>query len=438
MTSFSPSVACPSPSPRSPRSPRWYGDSTTLAYFLYTALSRSSFSRALFILFLTQRGLSNSEVGLLQTALFATNLLAEVPTGLFGDRYGRKLSVLVGLVLLATNAVGMLFAQNFWIFFAAFVVQGIGFAFKSGSDEALFYDRLRAEGRTGEYERIAARVHAVGTASFGLSMIAGGYLVGLSWSALYVGNLVVTAAAFLTFALTADTGKSLSPEAEAEDEEGAEASVPGFEKTGSLAAVRHFLASKDGRVFLLLILGLALFEAATTPYFVFAQSLFEAQGQSERSIALTYGLLELCGAGVAAVSGFVRTRIRRPTLIVGGMVACSLVIGLNSLVAGPSTFLLFAFAMCIPDLFQASASAQLHENVPSSIRATALSLESFCVSGFVGVSYALSGWLFDLFGPRGGIAALATFPLVGAVAIAMHFVFVANDEDPATVEGEVA
>jgi MFS family permease len=411
-----------SPTAQPPR--HFFGDFTTLSYFLYISLSRSSFSRALFIIFLTQRGLSNSEVGILQTVLFATNLLAEIPTGLFGDRYGRKLSVLIGLILLATNAVGMLLAQNFWIFLAAFFVQGVGFAFKSGSDEALFYDRLRVEGRTSEYERIAARVHAVGTASFGLSMIAGGYLVGLSWSAIYVGNLLVTVGAFLVFALTADTGRLLPQEASDESIDIVSQPSDSAEKPGSLPAVRRFLTSHDGKVFLLLILGLALFEAATTPYFVFAQSLFEAQGQSERSIAFTYGLLELCGAGVAAVSGFVRARVPRRTLIVGGMAACSLVIGLNSLVTGPSSFLLFALAMCIPDLFQASANAQLHENVPSSIRATAISLESFFISGLVGISYAMSGWLFDLLGPRGGIAALAGFPLLGALAIGLHFFFV--------------
>lgn len=400
--------------------------SSTIPYYLYQALARASFSRALFILFLSHRGLSQGQIGLLQSALFAANVLSEIPTGVIGDKYGRKISVLIGLSLLATNAVGMLFAQDFWLFFALFVIQGLGFSFKSGSDEALFYDMLKRSGMEPRYEQIASRAHAVGTASFGLSMICGGFLANISWSLLYVGNLAATTLAFVVFVLVKDTtiphdtapnNSKFEMGSDSKDDAEAEAVTQNVPFT--IKNVFSFLSKRDGKSLLMLIVALALFEAAITPYFVFAQSLFDAQGLSERSIALVYGVLELSGAALSLANSFVRRHVNRNVLIVGGMLLCSALIAMNGLVSGFASFVIFALTMCIPDLFHASANALLHESVSSEMRATMLSLESFFMSLFIGGSYTVAGFLFEVTSPPRAIALMSIFPLA---AVSMLFV----------------
>ncbi len=95
-----------------------------------------------YVFYLQQRGLNLFEVNLLQIAALASQFIAEVPTGILGDKFGRKRSVVAGLVLLGISEASMLFATALWQFIALQVVLGFGFAFISGSQQALVIDSI--------------------------------------------------------------------------------------------------------------------------------------------------------------------------------------------------------------------------------------------------------------------------------------------------------
>jgi MFS family permease len=95
-----------------------------------------------FVLYLQQRGLSLFDVNLLQAVALAALFIAEVPTGVLGDRFGRRNSVAIGFALLGISEFSMLFATQLWQFLALQVVLGFGFAFISGSQTAMLIDSL--------------------------------------------------------------------------------------------------------------------------------------------------------------------------------------------------------------------------------------------------------------------------------------------------------
>jgi hypothetical protein len=116
--------------------------STATLVALSVFFANLHFYLPVFVFYLQQRGLNLAEVNLLQMTALVTQFLAEVPTGLFGDRFGRKVSVALGLVLMGISEASMLFARELWHFIALQAVLGVSFAFISGSQQALVVDSV--------------------------------------------------------------------------------------------------------------------------------------------------------------------------------------------------------------------------------------------------------------------------------------------------------
>ena len=78
--------------------------------YLFVFLSGTSFSEAIWMLYLTFRGMSLVQIGFIEAVFHVTSLPMEVPTGIIADRFGRKTSRLLG------RLAGMLAAANAYRF----------------------------------------------------------------------------------------------------------------------------------------------------------------------------------------------------------------------------------------------------------------------------------------------------------------------------------
>src|SRR6478672_4544859 len=81
-------------------------------YFVYTALKGFSFGLflAVWVIYLQQqRGLSLSQAALIDVTFFVAAALAEIPTGIVADKYGRKPSLIAGAALLSVGVWGWTF-----------------------------------------------------------------------------------------------------------------------------------------------------------------------------------------------------------------------------------------------------------------------------------------------------------------------------------------
>ena len=374
-------------------------------YFAYTFLSRCVFDRGIFILFLLHRGFSNAEIGVLQAALFWANVLGEIPTGLFGDRFGRKASVCIGLALLIVNALGMILFTSFTPFFILFIIHGLSFAFVSGSDQAHFYDTLKALGREPDFVKLENRLRALGSVTLGIAMVLGGYLQLISWEAVYVAY-----AAIMGFALiSCFFWKEPSAHSDIEDDD-----VP----SGHL---RTFFASRTGKVMLLFIGAMALFEAALTPYFVYAQNLFGDYGVKAEHIGIIFAVVEFSSGLVYLMATRVVERFRLKPLLLAVMLGSGILLMFNAIYSLPLALFLFYTVMLLPDVVAAAANNYFHERIPSGIRASSVSVQSFSESLLIGVAYISYGSLFSTLGVNQVLAATGILPVLAAVVLTIHF-----------------
>lgn len=88
-----------------------------LFYTLYKVLTSIALTRGIFLLFLTHKGLSVSEVALYSIVLNISITIFEIPTGYFGDKFGKRNSLMLGCFLLALHSFTMIISKKTGCFY---------------------------------------------------------------------------------------------------------------------------------------------------------------------------------------------------------------------------------------------------------------------------------------------------------------------------------
>lgn len=98
--------------------------------------------------YLQGKGLSLAQIAGMQTMLMVSMLAMEIPTGVLADRFGHRRSYQISMVMAALGELITLLADTYPEFMLGQFVAGTGFAFASGSVDALIYGSLSPENRT--------------------------------------------------------------------------------------------------------------------------------------------------------------------------------------------------------------------------------------------------------------------------------------------------
>ncbi len=134
----------------------------------------------IWIIFLQdERGLSLTQVGLMEAVFWVTMMLAEVPTGAVADRWGRRTSLALGGFLFTIGSVCFALLDSFTGLAVAYLVMALSMTLYSGAGHALLFDSLRSLRRTGEYEKHIGRSEALMTGALLGSALLGGPIAGL-------------------------------------------------------------------------------------------------------------------------------------------------------------------------------------------------------------------------------------------------------------------
>lgn len=156
---------------------------TVLLYMTFVFLS--NFSTILYFLtvYLEFVGLSMVAISSMMIAYQVSKFILEVPTGYIADRFGRKVSGLVGIVGMLGYYAALLLVRSPLLLIGAFALKGFAVACVSGSIEAIYIDSVSQD----QLVRLNVIERFVFYASYALSACVGGfissasaYLIGLS------------------------------------------------------------------------------------------------------------------------------------------------------------------------------------------------------------------------------------------------------------------
>jgi MFS family permease len=139
-------------------------------------LSSLSFAIPIQTFFLFAKGLSFLQIMLLESILLLADLLFELPTGVLGDRVGRKWSLVFGSIVMLLSWIPWFIGDTFPYFACSFFLGGIAYAFQSGSDEALIYDDLKQQGKEKKMQKFIGIYDASIMAGFAIASLIGGFL----------------------------------------------------------------------------------------------------------------------------------------------------------------------------------------------------------------------------------------------------------------------
>ena len=139
--------------------------------YLLKALKWFMIVMPIIVLFFESKGLSLTQIMILQGTYSLFVALFEIPSGFFADIYGRKNSILIGSIFLFLGYVIFSFFSGFNEFLFAEILLGIGGSLISGADSAILYDTLLEIKEDNEYTKIEGKTYAIGNFSEGIAGI---------------------------------------------------------------------------------------------------------------------------------------------------------------------------------------------------------------------------------------------------------------------------
>ncbi|MBI2500555.1 MAG: MFS transporter, partial [Deltaproteobacteria bacterium] len=171
-------------------------------YSVHSLLSKLFFFLPIIVIWFRDQGFSQFQVTLIMGSFFLSATVAEIPSGIFSDKYGYRWALFITGIL---EAIGMVLIANADHFITALigeVLNGIGYAFYTGSKESYLFHFLTITREDGTYQKRFARAKLF---EF-IGMAAGGLVGGsiyIYWKELpfYLSAISFVASSLLIFYL---------------------------------------------------------------------------------------------------------------------------------------------------------------------------------------------------------------------------------------------
>lgn len=117
-----------------------------------------------------------SGIGIVESTLFFTAIILEVPTGALADVLGKKITIIISFFLSALCNFGIAYSTNLTHLLISVVVGGIGMSLYSGAFDALIYDSLLQEKKESTFNKVLSRITSQQLIMMAVCSAIGGYL----------------------------------------------------------------------------------------------------------------------------------------------------------------------------------------------------------------------------------------------------------------------
>lgn len=336
-------------------------------------------------IFMSANGMSLTNIGIIYAMYQLTKISFEVPTGLIADRYGRKISTILGLVSLVFSLATAYFFRNFIAFLISALFQGISYTFISGATDALFIDSVYAASDKQKFEKYNAILRAITYAAIFASSVLGGYIAGYSLDYIYIITILFqfVPIIILIFFVIEPPYKGSSNN--------------NIVKKIKLTTVISFIYSSKLIVWLLSID--IFISVALIPIEAHYFNSFKAQGVSEEISGLIYGMQYLIASMTGLALGkYIRKYVGNKVIIILPLIMMISVFVFSTFTNVYSKVLFYYFALLALCIFAPVKAALLHNVIESSYRASILSFQSLCMSGIALIIQPVFGYFAENYG----------------------------------------
>lgn len=115
------------------------------------------FAGPVWILYFLANGLNLEQIGILISVLFITQVIFEIPSSVWADRYSRKNIMIIEMIFWLIGQIFFILDASFGYYVLGMIFLGLSNAFASGTESAIIYDTLLNLGREKEYNQIKSK-----------------------------------------------------------------------------------------------------------------------------------------------------------------------------------------------------------------------------------------------------------------------------------------
>lgn len=144
--------------------------------YLNSLLGWARFFLPVMALFYIASEVTLFEFSIIMSVFSLVILLFEIPSGVFADLAGKKLSMMIGVFCFIIEVFILAFFNGFEMFLIAKIISGVGVGFVSGASSAILFDTLKRLGRESEHKIISGKQFMYSNISMAFVFIIGGYL----------------------------------------------------------------------------------------------------------------------------------------------------------------------------------------------------------------------------------------------------------------------
>ena len=353
------------------------------------------------ILFFIQNGLSLLQIGLLESIFHGTSLLCEIPSGMLADRFSYKTNLYLARLSNIGSSILILFAQgNFWIYAIAMMVNAWSYNFDSGTSTAFLFDSAVEAGQKDRYLQISSFLSGVAEVTRTLGTVVAGFFIhgALAWT-YYIAIGLSLLSILLIF---------LMKEPESKSDERSHLTLKRI-----LEVVKQEWQDKP-----VLFYWMLTYQLVGT---IMCMFYFYYQQKISDLASWQVSLIMLIGSGFNLLAVYLASQIGKkwnsnqvfPILVALTGLAL-LLVGVKTPFSYLSVYLL---TNALYAVYQPIYYNDLQAYLPSSVRATMLSINSMMFSLSMIVIFPLTGWFIDSCGFVAvfivlGLLTLFSFPIL--------------------------
>lgn len=353
------------------------------------------------ILFFIQNGLSLLQIGLLESIFHGTSLLCEIPSGMLADRFSYKTNLYLARLSSIGSSILILFGQgNFWIYAIAMMVNAWSYNFDSGTSTAFLFDSAVEAGQKDRYLQISSFLSGVAEVTRTLGTVVAGFLIhgALAWT-YYIAIGLSLISILLIF---------LMKEPESKSDERSHLTLKRI-----LEVVKQEWQEKP-----VLFYWMLTYQLVGT---IMCMFYFYYQQKISDLASWQVSLIMLIGSGFNLLAVYLASQIGKKwnsNQVFPILVALT---GLTLLLVGAKTpfayLSVYLLTNALYAVYQPIYYNDLQAYLPSSVRATMLSINSMMFSLSMIVIFPLTGWLIDTCGFVAvflvlGLITFLSFPLL--------------------------
>ena len=134
-----------------------------------------SFLQPVLTLFYMEKGLSEANILVILMSWSGAVLVGEIPTGVFADRFGARISFLTGSVIKLCSIGILLLANSLEMFMLFSVLNGLSVTFFSGADEALIYESLKVDNNQNKMDEAMGKIQSAGFIAMMIAVLFGSF-----------------------------------------------------------------------------------------------------------------------------------------------------------------------------------------------------------------------------------------------------------------------